>query len=280
MRASARSVAGGEPGGSGAAHSAARLLMRRHVCRLPAEGGQAAAQGGVRHHRRRRGRRGTTHRPRSAALAGSPARREARAHSWSHVSAPTSADVRIHTDARAAESARSVQSIAYTVGKDIALDSGRYVPHSPQGGVCSRTNWRMSCSSRGAIPSGRGQPVTSLRDPADASIDRTPSVRLSAATSLQRVEQETDTETDQFDVEPEDTFDTLLSRAPLSYHSAKTNKTAKPRNKKPTPEDRVPTATTPSEKALKAIEHARKLKDQDEPAIWFDVGAMIFVTTI
>ena len=181
------------------------------------------------------------------------------------------ADVRIHADARAAKSARSVQSIAYTVGKDIALDSGRYVPHSPQGRRLLAHELAHVVQQSGSDPL-RQRPTghEPARPGTDASIDRTPSVRLSAATSLQRVEQETDTETDQFDVEPEDTFDTLLSRAPLSYHSAKTNKTAKPRNKKPKPEDRVPTATTPSEKALKAIEHARKLKDQEEPAIWFD----------
>ncbi|MGH7512752.1 MAG: eCIS core domain-containing protein [Gemmatimonadales bacterium] len=41
--------------------------------------------------------------------------------------------VRIHTDARAAESARAVDSLAYTVGKDIAFAAGRYEPGSRDG---------------------------------------------------------------------------------------------------------------------------------------------------
>jgi hypothetical protein len=41
--------------------------------------------------------------------------------------------VRIHTDPRAAESARSVSALAYTVGRDIVFDSGRYAPDSPAG---------------------------------------------------------------------------------------------------------------------------------------------------
>lgn len=36
--------------------------------------------------------------------------------------------VRIHTDARAAESARAVNAAAYTVGRDIVFDAGHYAP--------------------------------------------------------------------------------------------------------------------------------------------------------
>jgi hypothetical protein len=43
------------------------------------------------------------------------------------------ADVRIHADARAAESARSVHAHAYTVGRDIVFASGRYVPGTSRG---------------------------------------------------------------------------------------------------------------------------------------------------
>jgi Domain of unknown function (DUF4157) len=42
-------------------------------------------------------------------------------------------DVRVHTDSKAAESARSVQAHAYTVGTDIVFDSGRYDPNSDAG---------------------------------------------------------------------------------------------------------------------------------------------------
>jgi hypothetical protein len=41
--------------------------------------------------------------------------------------------VRVHTDARAAASARAVDAIAYTVGTSIVFDRGRYRPHDPEG---------------------------------------------------------------------------------------------------------------------------------------------------
>ena len=42
-------------------------------------------------------------------------------------------DVRIHADARAAESARSIDAAAYTVATHVAFDAGRYEPHALQG---------------------------------------------------------------------------------------------------------------------------------------------------
>lgn len=41
--------------------------------------------------------------------------------------------VRVHTDARAAESARAVDALAYTVGRDIIFESGRYAPNTDEG---------------------------------------------------------------------------------------------------------------------------------------------------
>ena len=41
--------------------------------------------------------------------------------------------VRIHTDARAAESARAVNACAYTVGRDIVFGEGQYQPRSSEG---------------------------------------------------------------------------------------------------------------------------------------------------
>jgi hypothetical protein len=41
--------------------------------------------------------------------------------------------VRVHTDAKAAESAREVSALAYTVGQDVVFGSGQYVPYSPVG---------------------------------------------------------------------------------------------------------------------------------------------------
>src|SRR5947209_18017812 len=42
-------------------------------------------------------------------------------------------DVRVHTDARASESAQSVQAQAYTVGTDVVFQSGKYAPESDSG---------------------------------------------------------------------------------------------------------------------------------------------------
>jgi hypothetical protein len=42
-------------------------------------------------------------------------------------------DVRIHTDARADASARSVDALAYTVGRNLVFGSGQYAPHSTSG---------------------------------------------------------------------------------------------------------------------------------------------------
>jgi Domain of unknown function (DUF4157) len=42
-------------------------------------------------------------------------------------------DVRVHTDAGAAESARAVNAHAYTVGRDVVFAAQRYAPHTPQG---------------------------------------------------------------------------------------------------------------------------------------------------
>jgi hypothetical protein len=42
-------------------------------------------------------------------------------------------DVRIHTDAQAAESARAVNARAYTVGRDIVFETGQYAPGTAEG---------------------------------------------------------------------------------------------------------------------------------------------------
>src|SRR5207245_8354207 len=41
--------------------------------------------------------------------------------------------VRVHTDARAAESARAVNALAYTVGRDVVFGSGQYEPGTSEG---------------------------------------------------------------------------------------------------------------------------------------------------
>jgi hypothetical protein len=41
--------------------------------------------------------------------------------------------VRVHADARAADSARAVNALAYTVGRDVVFGGGQYVPQSAAG---------------------------------------------------------------------------------------------------------------------------------------------------
>jgi len=41
--------------------------------------------------------------------------------------------VRVHTDARAGESAQVINALAYTVGRDVVFEAGRYAPHTSEG---------------------------------------------------------------------------------------------------------------------------------------------------
>jgi hypothetical protein len=41
--------------------------------------------------------------------------------------------VKVHTDAKAADSARAVNALAYTVGRDVVFDSGQYTPNTVRG---------------------------------------------------------------------------------------------------------------------------------------------------
>src|SRR5437867_7230730 len=63
---------------------------------------------------------------------GSPLDRDTRGFMESRLGADFS-DVRVHTDAKASESARSVQAHAYTVGSDVVFQSGQYTPENDSG---------------------------------------------------------------------------------------------------------------------------------------------------
>jgi hypothetical protein len=63
---------------------------------------------------------------------GSPLDRDTRSFMESRLGADFS-DVRVHTDGKAAESARSVQAYAYTVGNDVVFQSDKYAPDSDSG---------------------------------------------------------------------------------------------------------------------------------------------------
>src|SRR5713101_1171520 len=63
---------------------------------------------------------------------GSPLDRDTRGFMESRLGADFS-DVRVHTDGKATESARSVQAHAYTVGNDVVFQSDKYAPESESG---------------------------------------------------------------------------------------------------------------------------------------------------
>ena len=63
---------------------------------------------------------------------GSPLDRETRGFMETRLGADFG-DVRVHTDSKASESAKSVQAHAYTVGSDIVFQSGKYDPGSDSG---------------------------------------------------------------------------------------------------------------------------------------------------
>jgi len=63
---------------------------------------------------------------------GAPLDKDTRGFMESRLGADFS-DVRVHTDAKASDSARSVQAYAYTVGSDVVFQSGKYEPESDSG---------------------------------------------------------------------------------------------------------------------------------------------------
>jgi Domain of unknown function (DUF4157) len=63
---------------------------------------------------------------------GAPLDKDTRGFMESRLGADFS-DVRVHTDAKASDSARSVQAYAYTVGSDVVFQSGKYEPDSDSG---------------------------------------------------------------------------------------------------------------------------------------------------
>ena len=64
-------------------------------------------------------------------------------------------------------------------------------------------------------------------------------------------------------------FDQLQNQLAFSSGAKSAKKRRKPKSK-PQPTERTPTATSASGGALKALEAAKKLRNQQAPAIWFD----------
>jgi hypothetical protein len=82
--------------------------------------------------------------------------------------------VRVHADARAAESARAVNALAYTVGSDVVFAQGRHAPHTPEGlGLLTHELTHVVQQSREAAPSGaKGLAVGDPDTPAEREADR------------------------------------------------------------------------------------------------------------
>src|SRR3989440_999021 len=90
-------------------------------------------------------------------------------------------DVRVHTDAKASESAQSVQAYAYTVGSDVVFQSGKYEPESDSGK-------RMLAQELTHVVQQRSGPVAGTPAPGGIQISH-PSDRFeqAAETSADRV---------------------------------------------------------------------------------------------
>jgi peptidoglycan/xylan/chitin deacetylase (PgdA/CDA1 family) len=83
------------------------------------------------------------------------------------------ADVRVHADDRAAESARAVAARAYTVGRDVVFAAGRYAPRSAEGRHLIAHELAHVVQQRGASPSL--QPwleIGAANDPAEHQAER------------------------------------------------------------------------------------------------------------
>ena len=88
---------------------------------------------------------------------GQPLDRAARAELEPRFSADFSR-VRVHSDARAAESARALDAHAYTVGHDVVFDHGRYRPSTSEGrSLLAHELAHVAQQARGSV-SGRSGP--------------------------------------------------------------------------------------------------------------------------
>lgn len=75
--------------------------------------------------------------------------------------------VRVHHDARAAESARALGALAYTVGQHVVFGSGRYAPHAP-GGRWLLAHELVHTVQQGSAPVDGPLPLESPRSGAEA----------------------------------------------------------------------------------------------------------------
>ncbi|HJQ75170.1 MAG TPA: DUF4157 domain-containing protein, partial [Gaiellaceae bacterium] len=98
--------------------------------------------------------------------------------------------VRVHTDARAAESARAVSANAYALGEHVAFAAGRYAPGTPAGDrLIAHELAHVRQQSGGTPRLELGQPGTAVEREAEAaagSRTRARAIRLSTSPLVQR----------------------------------------------------------------------------------------------
>ena len=137
---------------------------------------------------------------------GSPLDRDTRGFMESRLGADFS-DVRVHTDGRASESAKSVQAYAYTVGNDVVFQSGKYEPQSESGQRMLAHELTHVVQQRSGPVDGTpapggikiSHPSDSFERAAEGSADRVmssaaPAPVAAAPASVQRAEAEDDDE--------------------------------------------------------------------------------------
>jgi hypothetical protein len=94
------------------------------------------------------------------------------------------ADVRVHADARAAESAQAVGAHAYAVGRHLVFGAGRYAPGTSAGDQLLAHELAHAAEQGFQEPAGAGAlPVGALDDPAEARADRMAGAALASGTA-------------------------------------------------------------------------------------------------
>jgi len=82
-------------------------------------------------------------------------------------------NVRVHTDARAAESAHAVNALAYTVGHDVVFGSGQYAPNTDRGNrLLAHELTHVVQQSRGGAAQ-QGKAISESSDAAEVEADAT-----------------------------------------------------------------------------------------------------------
>ncbi|HEU4597715.1 MAG TPA: DUF4157 domain-containing protein, partial [Pyrinomonadaceae bacterium] len=79
--------------------------------------------------------------------------------------------VRIHTDARAAESAHAVNASAYTVGSDVVFGAGTYAPSTTAGRLLLAHELTHVAQQRGPLLSASSLGISPAHDPAEREAD-------------------------------------------------------------------------------------------------------------